>query len=141
MHGSLGANERDPFVSPMELEKQKAKKQISLRMDLSEFVLNGILWNEKVGVAIINDEIFSVGDECKGLEVEAIERNSVTLTDGTDSLKLAVVDELPVFQKTSSMETGSKKNVRKEGAGPWEEMVEQELMPPQEVGGYPEHGL
>ena len=82
---NLMAQERDPFVSSLDLQKQKAEKQFSLRMDLSEFVLKGIIWNNKVSVAIINDELFAVGDDCRGLQVEAIGKDSVTLTDGSES--------------------------------------------------------
>jgi hypothetical protein len=101
----LMAEDRDPFISSLDLEKQKAKMQITKRIDLSQLILKGIIWNEKLSVAIINDDLFMVGDDCKGLKIKSIDRGSVTLSDGIDSFNLALADDVVPKEKTQVAES------------------------------------
>jgi hypothetical protein len=89
-----GETLRDPFVSFLDLERENSQRKISKNMDLSQFELKGIIWNQKFSVAIINDELFVTGDPCKGLKIQAIEKEGVILTDGTDSFKISLLDKI-----------------------------------------------
>jgi len=97
------ANERDPFVSILDQEKQeeqqkkllieeekltqeKAKKALSV-------VLNGIIWSDSKAVAIMNDELFSVGDEVEGYRIKSIEKNVVILSWDKIQRKLFLEDD------------------------------------------------
>lgn len=91
---NLMAQERDPFISMLDLEKQKQKVQIAKKIDVSEFVLKGILWNERQAVAIINDELVMADDAWKGLKITRIDRDSVIVSDGADSYKLSIAEDI-----------------------------------------------
>jgi hypothetical protein len=58
-----------------------------------------------LSVAIINDDLFMVGDDCKGLKIKSIDRGSVTLSDGIDSFNLALADDVVPKEKTQVAES------------------------------------
>lgn len=91
----LNAEERDPFISIIELQSQKLSAK---KIDVSKVVLKGIIWNDSKAIAIIDDELLMAGDEWKGLKVERIDKDSVTLSDEIKSYKLFVEEtsELPL---------------------------------------------
>lgn len=71
---------RDPFA----LVTGEAGEGISP----SDLSLYGIIWDEKKPVAIINDEMVSIGDTIGKSKVVTIEKDSVTVNDGTRDFKL-----------------------------------------------------
>lgn len=75
---NLMAAERDPFVSIIDLQAQRATLK---KIDLSQIVLKGIIWNKSQAIAIINDELVMAGDDWQGFKVERIDKDSVTLKD------------------------------------------------------------
>lgn len=75
---NLMAAERDPFVSIIDLQAQRATVK---KIDLSQIVLKGIIWNKSQAIAIINDELVMVGDDWQGFKVERIDKDSVTLKE------------------------------------------------------------
>ena len=70
---------RNPFVPP----------QVSLQ-GISEkgLILHGILWEEAAPRAVINGRIVRAGDRIQGYHVVKIEKDRVTLTDGTTAFEL-----------------------------------------------------
>jgi hypothetical protein len=106
---------RDPFVSVLDLEKQDAQMRISRHLDVSQFALKGIVWNEKLSVAIINDELFIAGDVCKDLKIKAIDSHAVVLTDGTAVFRLSMADEILPSGETSGAEAVSEEVSAQEG--------------------------
>ena len=66
---------RDPFAP--------VSKQAS-----HELSLNGIVWDQENPLAIINDTIVKVGSAVDGNTIVDIQENSVTLTNGSRTLKL-----------------------------------------------------
>lgn len=106
----LNAEERDPFISIIELQSQKLSAK---KIDVSKVVLKGIIWNDSKAIAIIDDELLMAGDEWKGLKVERIDKDSVTLSDEIKSYKLFIEEtsELPLPEGY----------VPPEGAGPYPE--------------------
>jgi len=85
----LYAEERDPFISIIDLQIE-SQKSTAKKIDLSKVVLKGIIWNDSKAVAIIDDELVMAGDEWKGLKVERIDKDSVTLSDEIKSYKLFI---------------------------------------------------
>ncbi len=82
----LKAEDKDPFISIIDLQKEKFAAQKSLK----EMTLKGIIWNESKAVAIINDELLMAGDDWEGFKVERIDKDGVTLSDKEGSYKLYV---------------------------------------------------
>ncbi len=107
----LYAEERDPFISIIDLQIE-SQKFAAKKIDLSKVVLKGIIWNDSRAVAIIDDELVMAGDEWKGLKVERIDKDSVTLSDEIKSYKFFIEEtsELPLPE-----------GVPPEGAGPYPE--------------------
>jgi len=60
--------------------------------------LSGILWDEEVPAAIINDEIVEIGDEIAGSTVIDIKEDSVILNDGSRNFELNLRIKQKVFQ-------------------------------------------
>lgn len=96
-------NERDPFVSILDQEKQE-EKQNKLLLEEEKLnqekakralpvVLNGIIWSDSKAVAIMNDELFGVGDEVEGYKVENIEKDTVILSWDKIRRKLLLVED------------------------------------------------
>lgn len=65
-------DERDPFVSPVDIQMSKEK-------DIEAVTLQGIVWNEKTPLAIINGEVIGAGESVAGFLVKTIEENAVHL--------------------------------------------------------------
>lgn len=55
---------------------------------LGALTINGILWDKKNPLAIINEEIVKVGDKIDGNTVVGIEQNRVILNDGSKDIEL-----------------------------------------------------
>lgn len=66
------SGERDPFISPVEVETDKAK-------EIKMVTFQGIVWNEKTPLAIINGEVLGIGESVAGFLVKTIDKNSVYL--------------------------------------------------------------
>lgn len=98
---------RDPFVSLLDLKKQKLEAMRS-QINLSELSLKGIIWNDANPVAIINDEIVTQGEDWKGFKVEYIGREKVTLNDGLDSYDLTLPEELQLEQQAGLSKSASR---------------------------------
>jgi Tfp pilus assembly protein PilO len=77
--------ERNPFLSKFRPAKEGEKKD--------EFQLSGIISNAKVPTAIINDEVYRVGDIIGNKKVKQILSNMVILTDGRESTVLTLERE------------------------------------------------
>lgn len=69
---------RDPFISIMDLEKKQIVEQKA--MDLSNAALKGIIWNNALAVAVINEELVMAGDTWRDFKVEKVEKESVVLS-------------------------------------------------------------
>ncbi len=53
-----------------------------------KLTLNGILWDEKSPMAVINDEIKKIGDKAGGNTIIGITQNKVILSDGVKDFEL-----------------------------------------------------
>lgn len=58
-----------------------------------KLVLNGILWDEKEPMAIINDEVVKIGDKAGGSTIVGITQNKVILNDGIENSELILGKE------------------------------------------------
>jgi|GEM_PF-1390721 len=74
--------ERNPFLSKFRPAREGEKKV--------EFQLSGIIASAKVPTAIINDEVYKVGDIIGNKKVKQILPNMVILTDGRESTVLTL---------------------------------------------------
>ena len=90
------AESRDPFISIIDLEKQKLVEQKVL--DLSNVIVNGIIWNESASIAIINDELVMAGDKWRDVIMEKIEKDRVISRSQDKSYTLSI-DNTPDAQK------------------------------------------
>ena len=71
---------RDPFNwSQALMEKYNKKSQPAGDAIFKEFQLLGILWDNKMPVAIIDDQVLHEGDVIRGVTVRTISRNEVLL--------------------------------------------------------------
>ncbi len=74
---------RDPFRSYIIKENKAALVQENItaqpEIDLSKFVVQGIIWGGKVPQAIINDQVFTVGDSIEGAKILSIDKKGVKL--------------------------------------------------------------
>ena len=52
--------------------------------------LSGILWDPKKPIAILNDQMVSVGDDVEDYQVLEIRSDRVLLSDGTETIQLLV---------------------------------------------------
>lgn len=52
--------------------------------------LSGILWDPTKPMAILNDQMVSVGDEVEGYQVLEIGTDRVLITDGTETIQLLI---------------------------------------------------
>ena len=57
-------------------------------MRLGALTINGILWDKKNPLAIINEEIVKVGDKIDSNTVVGIEQDRVILNDGSKDIEL-----------------------------------------------------
>jgi len=77
--------ERNPFLSKFRPTQEGAKKE--------EFQLSGIIASGKIPTAIINNEVYKVGDIIGNKKVKQILPNMVILTDGRESTVLTLERE------------------------------------------------
>lgn len=77
--------ERNPFLSKFRPTQEGAKKE--------EFQLSGIIASGKTPTAIINNEVYKVGDSIGNKKVKQILPNMVILTDGRESTVLTLERE------------------------------------------------
>jgi len=81
--------ERNPFdLSPL-----KAPAAVTAQSEVSSaqsFVLMGVLWGGVKPSAIINDNVFGVGETIEGWTVKAIEESMVVLTNGVNEVVLTM---------------------------------------------------
>jgi hypothetical protein len=72
--------DRDPFNWPPE---QLARLQTAARTDTPDFLsglsLSGIIWDEKMPLAVINERMLGVGDMVAGATITAIFKETVVL--------------------------------------------------------------
>ena len=95
--GKAIAELRDPFISIIELEKQKLVEQKVI--DLSNVILKGILWNEAKRVAIINDELVMPGDTWRDFRIEKIEKDSIIISSEGKEYTLSLGEGAPPDKK------------------------------------------
>jgi len=67
----------DPFAPPRKSVKRT-----------EEFSLNGVLWDEKTPLAIIDGNTVGIGDDMDGYKIVDIAQDSVLLSDGVDEIRL-----------------------------------------------------
>jgi hypothetical protein len=80
---------RDPFNwSQILMERYKKKSQPAEDSVFKEFQLLGILWDNKMPLAIIDDQVLHEGDMIKGVTVRTISRNEVLLLHENKSYTL-----------------------------------------------------
>lgn len=98
---------RDPFQPPLVKQKKKATrveqakqvKKVDLLQpgsDIGNLKVQGIIWGGKIPQAIINDEVFSVGDTIEGIEILSIDKNGITLSSSGEANNLIVSGENPI---------------------------------------------
>lgn len=85
---------RDPFQAPTEKKETKAAQEVQEKQerkttiliqpgsDMGNLKVQGIIWGGKMPQAIINDQVFSVGDSIEGSEILDIDKNGITLSSG-----------------------------------------------------------
>ena len=69
---------RDPFTGG------------STGAEVSGFDLSGILWDPTQPIAVINGQMLRMGDELEGYKVTKIAQDSVSLSDGSQTVTLAI---------------------------------------------------
>ncbi len=79
LYGSARAEEKDPFVSIIDLQKQQAEGEEQIKLDLSNVTLKGIIWSEDKVLAVINEDMVTAGDSWGEFKVERVDKKSVTL--------------------------------------------------------------
>lgn len=73
---------RDPFVPLVGAEREKGT--------LAGFPLQGIFWDERKPMAIINDEVVKTGDTVAGAIVKEIRRDAVVVEYGGELFTLSL---------------------------------------------------
>lgn len=81
---------KDPFSPPVVKEAEKAGAEV-----LTGVRLEGIIWDEKNPMAIINDKVAGIGDTVSGAKVVEIRQNEVVFDVNGQriSVKLILKDE------------------------------------------------
>jgi hypothetical protein len=72
---------RDPFVSIVNIQAQKAPVIEAKALDLSRIKLKGIIRSKDKFVAIVNDEVVTAGAKVEGLTVAGITQSGIVLED------------------------------------------------------------
>ena len=75
---------RNPFASPM--EKDQSANQLAYR-------LTGVIAQGKVSTAIINDEVYKIGDSLQGYQIIDIRPHEVVLRMGDEKIILNIIEE------------------------------------------------
>lgn len=84
---------RDPFKAYVETEGRAsfqsgaAAKQPEL--NLSKFIVQGIIWGGKMPQAIINNKVFNIGDSIEGAVIMSIDKTGISLSYGEKIYDLA----------------------------------------------------
>jgi hypothetical protein len=86
----LRAEDKDPFVSIIDLQQQENAGEEKIKLDLSNVVVKGIIWSNAKVMAIINQDMVMVGDTWGEFQVESIDQKSVTLLYKGKTYKLFV---------------------------------------------------
>jgi hypothetical protein len=82
---------RDPFVPLMDKKGRPVSVvEGGLQFKASDLFLEGIMWDDRKPMAIINDEIVSAGDKIKGMTVIKIEKNKVILSYQNEEFELRI---------------------------------------------------
>ena len=76
------SGERDPFVSLLRIEDQPQEEKI--------YTLNGVVWNGAKSTAIIDDEVYRIGDKIGDGIVNEIKNDEVILSFGNEIIHLIV---------------------------------------------------
>lgn len=77
---TVSTPKRDPFSWAPELVRKYSKKKVEKVIDLfNTLKLSGIIWSEKMPLAVINNTLVSEGDSIENAEVRAIFNNEVLL--------------------------------------------------------------
>jgi hypothetical protein len=76
---------RDPFRTYFIKEEPKevlpeSTDLVKPQLDLSKFIVQGIIWGGRVPQAIINDKVVTIGDLIDGAEILSIEKAGITLS-------------------------------------------------------------
>lgn len=81
---------KDPFSPPVIKAVEKAGTEV-----LTGVRLEGIIWDEKNPIAIINDKVVRIGDEVSGAKITEIRQNEVIfdINGQMISVKLIIKDE------------------------------------------------
>lgn len=79
VHGNARAEDKDPFVSIIDLQKQQAEGEEQIKLDLSNVMLKGIIWSNDKGLAVINEDMVAAGESWGEFKVERVDKKSVTL--------------------------------------------------------------
>jgi len=93
---------RDPFQPAMEKKEEKVVQEVQQKQekkidliqpgsDIGNLKVQGIIWGGRIPQAIINDQVFNVGDTIEGIEILNIDKNGITLSSG------GALNNLPVL--------------------------------------------
>lgn len=82
-----GEEDRDPFLSFSDkiILSQKAQDLSTLPYPI---VVNGIIWSEKIPVAMLNNDIVQEGQTWRDFRVYRIEKNKVILKRGSNKFEI-----------------------------------------------------
>lgn len=76
-------NLRDPFINPFEIIEEETGTAPAVEIDLSNFHVQGMVWNTNKPQAVINNNVVEKGDMIDGAEILEIRRDGVyVLFDG-----------------------------------------------------------
>jgi type II secretory pathway component PulC len=112
--------ERNPFAYPprvaqtLILQKRAAERgnppgtPDGSSQPATVFILNGILWTDRGGVASINQKIFREGESLEGYKIVKIERQKVILKKEGEEIRLHLAQS-PLEVKTHDPQPLSKK--------------------------------
>ena len=100
VHGSARAEEKDPFVSIIDLQKQQAEGEEQIKLDLSNVSLKGIIWSNDKGLAVINEDMVMAGESWGEFKVERVDKKSVTLQYKGKQYQLVLEDSSGADKKT-----------------------------------------
>lgn len=96
-------NLRDPFMTYLIKAEPKVALQSNTGVvkpifDLTKLKVQGIIWGVKTPQAIINDQIFTVGELIEGAEILSIEKKGITLSFNGEILDLIAPGQDAVFK-------------------------------------------
>ena len=103
---------RDPFLPPSETGKPVADVEVTGKLaELRGIEVQGIIWDEKNPLAMIQDEIIAEGQDFKGAKVLKIELHSVTFEFKGEKVRIEVKEEdLAAPQEKPKKEIKQKKD-------------------------------